>query len=840
MRTERKHTLLGVALAGALCATSAQAGGPLVVSDAGNPLAWDVTNPVPVYTDLGDLCDDNPDDFFIWGCLSNEQADAAVAFSFGQWTAVETSTFQAEVAGDFSTIGLGDVTGANAGEIVGADNGGGYHVMYDSDGTIIEDFFGAGSGVLGISSPEWAEGDVITESWAVINVAAVPEGDDGTMAAGVMTHEFGHGINLSHSQANGHITFFGAPWFWISWSPAGCPAPYDIEPILDWEPYNQWIDTVMIPNTETMYPFINPAFTGAAMSTVDRPDDITAVSNLYPAAGWPANGGTISGQILLPDGGTGLTGVNVVARNIADPLGDVITVMSGDQTQGQLGPDGRYTINGLTPGAEYIVYVEPILAGGFPTPPAILPSFQEYWNGTGESEHANSDDPCAWTIIPVAAGSWQRADIAFNGIDRAPRFIQIPVPAATDVDNSGQVVAGTFAGQVAWRYDIRSGTFEVIESQSSPRLARDGKTMTADLWPEVEIWEGGIFEPGLWSRHRGWQPFKLPEGERGCDGHVFYPWDLSENADTVVGLAYRNGCPRGPFDPDWNYDPGFTNQFFAGLWTRGGEVTYLETPLEVMPGLENCTWPRPQGCDVRGSRANAISGDGRLVVGHVDAGSWKGAAWIDGRFMLMGADDPKGWIGSANAVNYDGSVVVGGNAGGDGVFDWGKDAYLWSPVTGTEPLGHMTIPCEDFAVAPWDCNFVNEVEFAAEGFGVSDNGEIVVGRAGDFWNGFVGFIWMRGLGMLEFNTFLQGQGVMEAYTSALIGPLAVSGDGHTIVGWGVNDVAQISYALTLDQVWVCRKGRSQLVGFPGAMLSHLEGGAELGLCAADRPIEPGQ
>jgi hypothetical protein len=49
----------------------------------------------------------------------------------------------------------------------------------------------------------------------------------------------------------------------------------------------------------------------------------------------------------------------------------------------------------------------------------------------------------------------------------------------------------------------------------------------------------------------------------------------------------------------------------------------------------------------------------------------------------------------------------------------------------------------------------------------------------------------------------------------------------------------VSFAVTLDQVWICSKGKSKLVGFPGAVESHLARGAELGLCAADRPIEPG-
>ncbi|NIQ30372.1 MAG: hypothetical protein GTN89_08380, partial [Acidobacteria bacterium] len=64
---------------------------------------------------------------------------------------------------------------------------------------------------------------------------------------------------------------------------------------------------------------------------------------------------------------------------------------------------GRYTINGLTPGATYAVFVDQILAGGFSTPPAILPGAEEFYNGAGETGDA-SDDPLDFTGIVAAAG----------------------------------------------------------------------------------------------------------------------------------------------------------------------------------------------------------------------------------------------------------------------------------------------------------------------------------------------------------------------------------------------------------------------------------------------------
>jgi len=372
-------------------ASAVFAGGPLIIFDEATRTPYAYPGPVNVYTDLGNN-----------GVLSNAVSNANTANGYAQWTAVATSSFSASVAGDFSAVGLPDITGANAGLVVSVFNGGGIHVMYDNDGTIVSNFFGAPPGVLGIASPDFAVSGTpnLSESWAVINGFAADPGDAaGTTYAGVFTHEFGHTINLAHTQTNGAAGFFGDQI-----GPDACGTPYS--------------GPMTLSDFETMYPYldITPGSTGQYQATVDHLDDIAALSNVYPGAGWPASYGTITGIVYGPDGTTELTGINVIARNVSNPFKGAVSELSGDYTQGALGPDGLFTLNGLVPGDNYVVYIDEIVAGGFSTTPQSIPGDgnEEYWNAA-ESADPGVDMPCDFTMIQAVAGSPITADIIVNG-----------------------------------------------------------------------------------------------------------------------------------------------------------------------------------------------------------------------------------------------------------------------------------------------------------------------------------------------------------------------------------------------------------------------------------------
>ncbi|HXV13607.1 MAG TPA: T9SS type A sorting domain-containing protein [Candidatus Krumholzibacteria bacterium] len=373
-----------------LVASNAMAGGPLAIFDPATQTPYAYPGLVSMYTD-------NDPMFSLTGPVSNADADARVADGAAQWTGVATSSLTMVVAGDFASIGLPDINLGNLGLVYGAFNGGGYHVIYDHDGSITASL--AGPGVLGFSGPEWATGAALDESFAVLNGATVDPGDAmGLWWQGVFTHEFGHGINLAHTQCNGAVVFFGDDE-----GPAGCALPYGGLPT--------------IAQIETMYPFIDPSFltgSGPDQGTVDLLDDRSSVSDVYPAGAWPLGYGTISGTIYLPNGVTEITGANVIVRNLADPFGDCSSMLSGAFTQGDLGPDGRYTFNGLTPGQTYVVYVDEIVAGGFSTPPSLLPGPEEFYNAPNETGDSDTDDKCASTGITAILDTNQDADIIFN------------------------------------------------------------------------------------------------------------------------------------------------------------------------------------------------------------------------------------------------------------------------------------------------------------------------------------------------------------------------------------------------------------------------------------------
>jgi hypothetical protein len=361
-------------------AAAAFAGGPLEVCRPGVAYAWANGGAnIPWNPDQGNL-----------GPLSNAQAATLVGLAFGQWDAIPSASTSylrgAPLPEDVTVENFFPYLFASAPDGLSA-------IVFDHTGEIFELLFGPDSGVLGFAGPEWLDPDTchIAEGVSFLNgpvFTSVPVSLD------IMVHEFGHYQNLAHTVVNGQIVL----------GDTSGPTPNNTFPIVS-----------LVNRVETMYPFYFG--TAAGFATPDK-DDIGSLSSIYPAPGFFASTGTITGRVLASNGLTPKSGVNVIARNIANPMVDAVSSISGDMTR-DYSPDsplaGVYTLRGLTPGAQYAIFIDGIMDGGFSTPPAVLPGPEEFYNAASESNNSSTDVPNQFTpVLAVAATPVDGIDIIFN------------------------------------------------------------------------------------------------------------------------------------------------------------------------------------------------------------------------------------------------------------------------------------------------------------------------------------------------------------------------------------------------------------------------------------------
>jgi hypothetical protein len=441
-----------------ILAPAAFAGGPLEVCRPGVPYAWPNGGAnIPWNPDQGTL-----------GPLSNAAAVSFVAASFGAWDAIPSASTSylrgAPLPEDVTIENFFPYIFPSAPDGLSA-------IVFDDTGEIFDLLFGPDSGVLGFAGPEWLDPAAcqIAEGVAFLNG---PTFTSAQVSLDIMVHEFGHYQNLAHTVVNGQIVL----------GDTSGPTPNNTFPIGS-----------LGNRIETMYPFyFGP---GSGFATPDK-DDIGMLSTIYPSPTFFATTGVITGRILASNGTTPKTGFNVIARNVANPMGDAVSSISSDMTR-DYSPDaplvGVYTLRGLTPGAQYAIFVDGLQDGGFSTPPAVLPGPEEFYNGASESSNSATDVPTALTPVPAIAGTVvEDIDIIFN------RFVPgAPLPL-TD-DNSLQLA-------LPFRFRMCGNTYEEVIvnangtlsfgapnndfSESVPEFLA-GPPQIAGLWDDLNPIAGG-------------------------------------------------------------------------------------------------------------------------------------------------------------------------------------------------------------------------------------------------------------------------------------------------------------------------------------------------------------
>lgn len=329
---------------------SAHAGGPFIVdmiNNSGVPCQWLNNNLIWAY-DEGDLS----------SSVDNEEAVQWLRDGFDLWMnsqipdqngdLIPTANVVHEEAGGVG----GDIqTSDYVDYLLTEDYGTGAVIVFDEDGSIIEDYGYPSDMVLGLTLPTATDesGLYIIRGIILLNgmmLQYLPSDAEAYFKAGLL-HEIGHLYNMDHDQVNVDIAL-------------AC----DLTGTCDG---SQHIST-MFPELKTY-----------RQGTLSYDDKIT-LSWIYPNNSFKNEFCTIKGQVLDQDGNP-LQGVNVLARYTVGttmPLVDVRSMVSGVMYPACTA-DGHYYLHGLRPGRTYQVEYEPLT--------------EEYANESGFEPFHGGDTP---------------------------------------------------------------------------------------------------------------------------------------------------------------------------------------------------------------------------------------------------------------------------------------------------------------------------------------------------------------------------------------------------------------------------------------------------------------
>jgi probable HAF family extracellular repeat protein len=322
-----------------------------------------------------------------------------------------------------------------------------------------------------------------------------------------------------------------------------------------------------------------------------------------------------------------------------------------------------------------------------------------------------------------------------------PLLIELaPEALAYDLGADGFTIIGsTFDGE-AFYWMPSSGVVRIGGTQGIA-VSRDGRTIIGRAFDangkeNAAIWLGGE----EWRLLGSFHPNSL-----SCDLLLSGSFGASDDGRVIVGLGW-DGC---------RIAHAFRWEESTGMVDLGSTVAG------------------------RSSRANDVSGDGRIVIGwQEDAfGFRQGARWVDGRQeIFMG---PNGVVGEAHGINSDGAIIVGANCNPGEPTGW-----MWkreSGITCYPPPGRLPGPIRQVLMQS-----------------TSEDGR-VVGGGHSFGLESESILWIDGE-PFYLKDYLRAHGVPDAFdgwvNTGFIN--AVSRDGRILAGFGAGPRTFTGFVVILE------------------------------------------